>query len=134
MKMDIINKELLFQMETELKKKEVKIINAKNIMPFGNEVAVFNGYQHNAGISFFLVNFNKGTGPKKHRHPYEETFVILEGEIEAIVDGKTFTVSAGNIMIVPANTWHEFSNKTDKPAKTVNIHPVPKMIQEWYTG
>ena len=131
--MDIINKELLLQKAAEAKNTEVKIINTKNIMPFGNQVAVFNGYEHNANVSFFLVNFSKGVGPKKHRHPYEETFVILEGEIEAIVNGKTFTVSAGNIMIVPPNAWHEFSNKTDTIVKTINIHPARKMIQEWYT-
>ena len=33
-------------------------------------------------------------------------------------------------MIVPPNTWHEFKNCSDEPLLSVNIHPVPKMIQE----
>lgn len=137
--MDIINKELLDQMieavktENEAKKPAVKIVDVKSLMPFGNEVAIFNGFENNANVSFYLVNFSPGVGPRKHRHPYEETFIVLEGEIEAIVEGKTFNVPEGNIMIVPANTWHEFSNKSDKKVRTVNIHPVAKMLQEWYT-
>lgn len=112
---------------------EVKIVDVTNLMPYGSEVAIFNGYEHNANVSFFLVNFSPGIGPKKHRHPYEETFIILEGAIEAVIEGEIYTVQAGNILIVPANTWHEFTNKTDKQVMTVNIHPTGKMISEWYT-
>lgn len=111
---------------------DVKFVEIKSIMPFGKEVAIFNGFENNAKVSFFLVNFSPGIGPKKHRHPYEETFIVLEGEIEAIVEGRTYTVKEGNIMIVPADKWHEFSNKTNNPVKTINIHPVAKMVQEWY--
>ena len=71
-----------------------------------------------------------GTGADKHRHPYEEIFVILDGDIEVIVAGEKCTVSPGHIVIIPPNTWHEFKNRADHPAQMVNIHPVPKMVQE----
>lgn len=112
---------------------EVTFVEIKSIMPFGKEVAIFNGFENNANVSFFLVDFSPGVGPKKHRHPYEETFIVLEGEIEATVEGKTFTVKEGNIMIVPAGMWHEFKNRSDKRVKTVNIHPVAVMDTEWYS-
>jgi len=57
---------------------------------------------------------------------------VLEGEMEAIVEDKTYTVKEGNIMIVPAGKWHGFTNKTDKKVKTVNIHPAAIMDTEWY--
>jgi quercetin dioxygenase-like cupin family protein len=116
----------------EISHKEVKIVDVNSLMPFGAEVAVFNGYENNANVSFFIVCFSPGMGPRKHRHPYEETFIILEGAIEAVIEDKTYTVPAGNIMIVPPNTWHEFSNKTDKQVMTVNIHPAAEMVTEWY--
>lgn len=112
--------------------KEVKIVDINNLMPYGSELAVFNGFEHDANVSFFLVNFSPGVGPKKHRHPYEETFIILEGAIEAVIEDKTYTVTAGSILIVPPNTWHEFSNQTDKIVMTVNIHPAREMVSEWF--
>jgi quercetin dioxygenase-like cupin family protein len=81
--------------------------------------------------SFFIVQFSPGKAPAKHRHPYEETFIILEGEIEAIVDGETQKIGSGKIAIIPQSTWHEFKNRSDKPAFMINIHPVSKMITEW---
>lgn len=71
-----------------------------------------------------------GRGADKHRHPYEEIFVILDGDIEAIIDGETHRIGRGHIVVIPANTWHEFKNRSEQPALMVNIHPTPKMIQE----
>ncbi|HMD81936.1 MAG TPA: cupin domain-containing protein [Anaerolineales bacterium] len=109
----------------------MKIIEIEAMKPPNSEAATFQGFEHGANVSFFIVQFFPGKGPKKHRHPYEETFIILDGEIEAIVDGDTQLLGNNMIAIVPAGTWHEFKNRSEKPARLVNIHPVPKMITEW---
>jgi quercetin dioxygenase-like cupin family protein len=77
-----------------------------------------------------VVTSPPGKGADKHRHPYEEIFVILDGDIEVIVDGQRRMISGGNIAIIPANAWHEFKNRSNHAALMVNIHPVPGMIQE----
>jgi quercetin dioxygenase-like cupin family protein len=109
----------------------VKIVDINSLKPPSGDVATFQGFKYGANISFFIVQFSPGKGPDKHRHSYEETFIILEGEIEIIADGETQTIGSGKIVIIPANTWHEFKNRSNKPAHMVNIHPVPKMITEW---
>ena len=109
----------------------MKLIDINSLKTPGQEVATFQGVKHGANVSFFIVHFSPGKGPKKHRHPYEETFIILEGEIEAIVDDEPKTLSENNIVIIPAGTWHEFKNRSDKTVFMVNIHPVPEMITEW---
>jgi quercetin dioxygenase-like cupin family protein len=109
----------------------MKIIDIDSLKPSGQEVATFQGSRHGANASFFIVHFSPGKGPKKHRHPYEETFIILEGQIEAIVDGETKRLSENNIVIIPPGTWHEFKNCSEKPVFMINIHPVPEMITEW---
>ena len=101
------------------------------LKPPGGEVATFQGIEHGADVSFFLVQFSPGQGTKKHRHPDEETFIMLDGEIEAIVDGETQKIDSGKIAIIPAGTWHEFKNRSEKPVVIVNIHPVSKMLMEW---
>ena len=111
----------------------MKIIDINSMIPPGWETAKFQRFEHGADVSFFVVHASPGNGPDKHRHPYEETFIILNGEIEFIVDGVTRMIESGKIAIVPANTWHEFKNRSAAPALMVNIHPVPKMIQEDWT-
>lgn len=109
----------------------MKIIDTKTIRSPNGEAATFQGFEHGANTSFFIVNFSPGKGPKGHRHPYEETFIILDGEIEAIVDGETQVLGSDTIVVIPAGTWHEFTNRSEKKVFMVNIHPVPKMITEW---
>lgn len=49
-------------------------------------------------------------GPPPHRHDFEETFALLEGEIEATFRGETVTVRAGETLHIPANAPHHFRN------------------------
>ena len=109
----------------------MNIVGIDSLKPPGEEVAIFQGTRHGANVSFFIVKFSPGKGPRKHRHPYEETFIILEGEIEAIVDGETKTLHENNIVVIPAGIWHEFKNRSERPVFMINVHPVPEMITEW---
>jgi len=51
-----------------------------------------------------------GGGPPPHRHDFEETFVILEGEMEATFRGRKSIVKAGVTNNIPANAPHRFHN------------------------
>ena len=61
---------------------------------------------------FCLIDMHipPGGGPPPHRHDFEETFVLLEGEIEATFREETVTVRAGETLHVPANAPHQFRN------------------------
>ena len=58
-----------------------------------------------------------GGGPPPHRHDFEESFTVLDGEIEATFRGETTTVKAGRTLHVPANAPHSFTNASDRPAR-----------------
>ncbi len=107
-------------------------LNINSIKPAGSSSAIFEGFKFAANASFFVVNSAPGKGAEKHRHPYEEIFIILDGKIEVIVDGEKQIIEGGNIAIIPPNAWHEFKNRSDHNAQMVNIHPVPKMIQKFW--
>jgi quercetin dioxygenase-like cupin family protein len=62
-----------------------------------------------------------GGGPSPHRHDFEETFVLLEGEIEATFRGKKSTVRAGDTVNIPANAPHQFHNSSSKPVRLLCI-------------
>ncbi len=109
----------------------MNIINIDDLKSPRGEVAIFQGAEHAADVSFFVVEFSHGQGPKRHRHPYEETFILLNGEIEIILDGATQTVSGRKVVVIPAGAWHEFKVRSQGPVSMINLHPTPKMITEW---
>ena len=62
-----------------------------------------------------------GGGPPPHRHDFEESFTILEGEIEATFRDKKTVVRAGETINIPANAPHSFTNASQKPARLLCI-------------
>ena len=62
-----------------------------------------------------------GGGPPPHRHDFEETFIVLEGQIEANFRGAKHIVPSGKTISIPANAPHQFRNASDKPARLLCI-------------
>ena len=62
-----------------------------------------------------------GGGPAPHRHDFEETFILLEGEIEATFRGKKSIVRAGDTVNIPSKAPHRFLNATSKPVRLLCI-------------
>ena len=58
-----------------------------------------------------------GGGPPPHRHDFEETFTLLEGELQATFRGEKRTVRAGETIHIPANAPHQFHNSSEKPVR-----------------
>jgi quercetin dioxygenase-like cupin family protein len=46
--------------------------------------------------------------PPLHRHPWEETFYILEGDLEITLGNRQQVVTAGAVSHIPANAVHTF--------------------------
>jgi quercetin dioxygenase-like cupin family protein len=106
-------------------------INAGNLP--GNEIArTFEGGAHGpASISFFLVHNQPGQGPQLHQHPYDETFIILEGHVLVRVGDETVEGGPGDIVIGPPDTPHGFTNLGPERARLVCIHAAPAMQTQW---
>ncbi len=108
----------------------MKIVRVADIQESA-QAAVFVGRDHAAQVSFFIISCRRGEGPGPHRHPYEETFVMLDGAAEFTVDDKTVEVGAGQIVVVPAGAVHSFKGASDGLTRQVNIHPAAEMVTEW---
>src|SRR6266542_3156837 len=70
-----------------------------------------------------------GSGPPPHRHDFEETFVIVEGEIEATFRGEKRVVKAGDTIHIPANAPHQFHNSSSAAARMLCICPAGAQMQ-----
>jgi quercetin dioxygenase-like cupin family protein len=62
-----------------------------------------------------------GGGPPPHRHDFEETFILLEGEMEATFRGRKLIARAGDTLNIPANAPHQFHNASAKPVRMICI-------------
>jgi quercetin dioxygenase-like cupin family protein len=62
-----------------------------------------------------------GGGPPPHRHDFEETFILLEGELEATFRGKKRIVRAGETVHIPANAPHQFHNVSTQPVRLLCV-------------
>jgi mannose-6-phosphate isomerase-like protein (cupin superfamily) len=60
-------------------------------------------------------------GPPPHRHDFEETFIMLEGELEATFRGQKSVVRAGDTVNIPANAPHRFHNVSAEPVRLLCI-------------
>ena len=72
-----------------------------------------------------------GSGPRLHRHPYAETFVIRRGHGLFIVGDERIEAGAGAILVVPAHTPHRFENLGPGVLATIDIHENGTFITEW---
>ena len=72
---------------------------------------------------FTLIDMHvpPGGGPPAHRHDFEETFILLDGELQATFRGQQRTVRAEESIHIPANAPHQFRNASSKPVRMLCI-------------
>ena len=65
--------------------------------------------------------------PFRHWHPGEEIIYVLKGKLEYTIDGAgTKTYSAGDALMVPAETIHSVKNVGDSPGAELATYVVEK--------
>ena len=62
-----------------------------------------------SSIEIFDTKGVPGGGPPPHMHKWEEIYVVLSGEMDVLVNGKTTRLRAGGYAHVPANTPHSYT-------------------------
>src|ERR1700730_6410815 len=96
------------------------------------DARTFRGGEHGGvPVSFILDREEPGRGPALHRHPYDEVWILEEGEVSLRAGDRTLTAGPGSIVIVPAGTPHSFTNTGSTRLRMVCIHPRPWMETEW---
>jgi mannose-6-phosphate isomerase-like protein (cupin superfamily) len=110
----------------------VQVIS-KEELPFDGYSWEFQGYHFgDTNVSFIIIEAQPGVGPKLHSHPYEEVFIVQEGQATYTVGTKTIEASAGQIVIAPAGIPHKFVNSGTGTLRQVDIHVSPRFITTWY--
>ena len=66
-----------------------------------------------------MFSFGAGQGLSEHTVPYDAFVQIVDGEPEVTINGEKHTVTAGQIIIMPATIPHEM--KASKPFKMLLV-------------
>jgi quercetin dioxygenase-like cupin family protein len=82
-------------------------------------------------ISLFLVDAPPGSGPKLHRHPYAEIFVVHAGQAAFRVGDSGLIAHAGDILIAPPGAAHGFASTGARRLRLTAIHTASTIETDW---
>jgi len=90
------------------------------------------GYLHgDAPVSLIFFDGPPGSGPKLHRHPYVEIFVVQERRATFTVGDAVIEAAGGRILVAPAGVPHKFVNTGSGPLRQIDIHTSDRFVTEW---
>jgi quercetin dioxygenase-like cupin family protein len=67
--------------------------------------------------TMFMVQYEPSGVAGTHDHPFEETYLILEGEVDATFDGERYRLGAGDVAWAGVGCVHGFTNPADHPVR-----------------
>ncbi len=77
----------------------------------------------------------KGTPPPLHFHPsQDERFEVIVGALRVLVNGKTHTLHAGDVLDVPRGAVHQVWNPGDTPTHATWSTRPSGRTREWMAG
>nr|WP_219412923.1 cupin domain-containing protein [Pseudonocardia nigra] len=92
----------------------------------------FEGRDHGSSVSLIMVGTEEiGAGPRLHRHPYDETFVVRAGTARFTIGDEVRVATAGQILVAPANTPHKFENMGPGRLEMTDVHANDHFVTEW---
>lgn len=62
--------------------------------------------------TMFMLQYEPRGLAGAHDHPFEEVYLILDGEVDAIFDSVNYRLAAGDVAFAGVGCVHEFSNPT----------------------
>ena len=89
------------------------------------------GAEHGSGLCIIFVDAEPGRGPSLHTHPYEEVFILLEGQATLDDGEERRDVEAGDLVLIPAGQPHGFVNSGEGRLRQIDIHVSPSFSTEW---
>jgi hypothetical protein len=67
----------------------------------GEEAGEFQGDLLGASVSVIVVDAPTGGGPRLHRHPYKEVFVVQEGSVTFPAGDDVIEATGSQVVVVP---------------------------------
>ena len=83
-----------------------KVHSLKNSIDYATEATVSKTIIKTKNGSTTLFAFDKGQSLSEHTAPFDATAIILEGTCDISIAGENYTLTEGQMIIMPANIPH----------------------------
>jgi quercetin dioxygenase-like cupin family protein len=100
----------------------------------GGELRILNGSDYGLATSVMESTIAPGSGPRRHRHPHAEIFVLHDGQGHFEVEGDEMDAEPGDILIVPPDAWHTFTNSGPSMLRLTAIHEDRRAVTDFEDG
>lgn len=67
--------------------------------------------------TMFMIEYQPGGCAHPHDHPMEESYIILDGEVDAVADGKRYTLHEGDVFWTGVGCVHAFYNTSNRTVR-----------------
>ena len=67
--------------------------------------------------TLFMIEYQPGGCAHPHDHPMEESYIILDGEVDAVADGKRYTLREGDVFWTGVGCVHAFYNTSKRTVR-----------------
>jgi len=94
----------------------------KSFWTVGGHMATFKATSEDTGGAYTITEetWPPQVRPPPHiHHTQEETFYVLEGEMEFITDGVTTRAAAGSLVRIPRGVLRDYKNVGSEPARVL---------------
>jgi mannose-6-phosphate isomerase-like protein (cupin superfamily) len=108
-----------------------EIINFRNLPATRHAVEFVGGDHGEVPFSLIVVRSPAGAGPRLHRHPYSEVFVVEYGRATFRLGDTRIVVPAGHVVVAPSNVPHGFENSGRGELRLIAIHGAGRFDTEW---
>lgn len=86
--------------------KKAKVFTLNNQIEYSEGGIISKQLIKNQTGNVTLFSFDKGQALSEHTAPFDALVQIIEGEVEIKIGGNSHTLTAGQIIIMPANISH----------------------------
>lgn len=83
-----------------------KAFQLENQVEYASDAVVSKTLLQKETGTITLFAFDRGQGLSEHTAPFDAVVYLLDGKAEIIIGGRPQTVSAGEMLIMPANVSH----------------------------
>jgi quercetin dioxygenase-like cupin family protein len=67
--------------------------------------------------TMFMVDYQPGACANPHDHPFEESYYMLEGEVDVVANGDRYTLRAGDVFWTGTGCVHAFYETQGRPVR-----------------
>jgi mannose-6-phosphate isomerase-like protein (cupin superfamily) len=110
------------------------IIDLHDLSPSEHSHEFVGGDYGDVPFSVILVHSKPGVGPRLHRHPYAEVFVVESGQATFRIGDEEIVVEGGHVVVSPPGEAHGFANTGTGELRLTAIHGASRFDTEWLAG